>query len=171
MTKNCHMGLNWIEARRVAKRTILLYSPAIDKDLLEDIVQDSIERALMKLTQFDKSKGTFNAWVSRLAKNVFIDYTRKNGKYVFINHEFAHIIEDENDYFEIEEREVAVLFALEKLKERDKNLIKMRHFDNLSFEEIENLTGIPEKSVPVYIMRARKELKKYFMELQISSAA
>jgi len=165
------MGLNWIEARRVAKQTILHFSPAIDQNLLEDIVQDSMERALMKLAQFDNTKGSFNAWVARLAKNVFIDYTRKNGKYVFINQEFANLIEDDNDYFEIEEREVAVLFAMKKLKERDKNLIKMRHFENLSFEEIGHLTGIPEKSVPVYIMRARKELKKYFLELQISSAA
>lgn len=171
MTKKCRMELNWIEARRVAKKAILHVSPTIEENLLEDIVQDAIERALLKLAQFDESKGTFNAWVSRLAKNVFIDYTRKNGKYVFINHEFAHIIEDENDYFEIEEREVAVLFAVEKLKERDKNLIKMRHFDNLSFEEIGNLTGIPEKSVPVYIMRARKELKKYIQESSILNAA
>jgi RNA polymerase sigma-70 factor (ECF subfamily) len=149
----------------------LHFSPTIDQNLLEDIVQDSMERALMKIAKFDESKGTFNSWVARLAKNVFIDYTRKNGKYVFINQEFANLVEDENDYFEIEGREVAILFAVEKLKERDKNLIKMRHFDNLTFEEIGSLTGIPEKNVPVYIMRARKELKKYFMEFQISSAA
>ena len=171
MTKKCRMELNWIEARRVAKKAILYVSPTIEENLLEDIVQDAIERALLKLARFDESKGTFNAWVARIAKNVFIDYTRKNGKYVFINHEFTNLVEDENEYFAIEEREIAVLFAVEKLKERDKNLIKMRHFDNLSFEEIGNITGIPEKNVPVYIMRARKELKKYIIEKEILPAA
>ncbi len=171
MTKNCRMKLNWIEARRVAKKAILHVSPTIEANLLEDIVQDAIERALLKLERFDESKGTFNAWVAKIAKNVFIDYTRRNGKYVFITHEFTNLVEDENEYFEIEEREVAVLFAVEKLKERDKNLIKMRHFENLSFEEIGNITGIPEKCVPVYIMRARQELKKYITENQILPAA
>ncbi|MFY7944195.1 MAG: RNA polymerase sigma factor, partial [Crocinitomicaceae bacterium] len=85
MTKKCRMELNWIEARRVAKKAILHVSPTIEENLLEDIVQDAIERALLKLARFDESKGTFNAWVAKIAKNVFIDYTRKNGKYVFIN--------------------------------------------------------------------------------------
>ena len=171
MTKNCRMKLNWIEARRVAKKAILRVSPTIEANLLEDIVQDAIERALLKLARFDESKGTFNAWIAKIAKNVFIDFTRRNGKYVFINHEFTNLVEDENEYFAIEEREVAVLLAVEKLKERDKNLIKMRHFENLSFEEIGNITGIPEKNVPVYIMRARKELKNYIIEKQILPAA
>jgi RNA polymerase sigma-70 factor (ECF subfamily) len=165
------MKLNWIEARRVAKKAILRVSPTIEANLLEDIVQDAIERALLKLARFDESKGTFNAWIAKIAKNVFIDFTRRNGKYVFINHEFTNLVEDENEYFAIEEREVAVLLAVEKLKERDKNLIKMRHFENLSFEEIGNITGIPEKNVPVYIMRARKELKNYIIEKQILPAA
>jgi len=171
MTKNCRMKLNWIEARRVAKKAILRVSPTIEANLLEDIVQDAIERALLKLARFDESKGTFNAWIAKIAKNVFIDFTRRNGKYVFINHEFTNLVEDENEYFAIEEREVAVLLAVEKLKERDKNLIKMRHFENLSFEEIGNITGIPEKNVPVYMMRARKELKNYIIEKQILPAA
>jgi RNA polymerase sigma-70 factor (ECF subfamily) len=165
------MKLNWIEARRVAKKAILRVSPTIEANLLEDIVQDAIERALLKLARFDESKGTFNAWIAKIAKNVFIDFTRRNGKYVFINHEFTNLVEDENEYFAIEEREVAVLLAVEKLKERDKNLIKMRHFENLSFEEIGNITGIPEKNVPVYMMRARKELKNYIIEKQILPAA
>ena len=172
MTKNCRMDLNWIEARKVATKTIVRCSPAIDKDLLEDIVQDTIERALIKLSHFDETKGAFNAWVATIARNVFVDYTRKNGKCVFISYDFINVTNQiDDDYIELEELELSLLNAVEELKERDKTLIKMRHFDNLSYGEIGKLTGIPKNSVPVYIMRARKELKKYYIQKQNYYAA
>lgn len=161
MAKNCRMEFNWIEARNVAKRTILRCSPGIEKDLLEDIVQDSVERALLKLSKFEAKKGSFNAWMATIARNVFIDFTRKEGKHVFVNYELIEsTFSDTEDYLFLEERAIALLDAIECLKIKDKTLVKLRYFDNLSFEEIEFQTGIPRKNVPVYIMRAKEELKK-----------
>jgi RNA polymerase sigma-70 factor (ECF subfamily) len=162
MAKNCRMDLNWIEARNVAKKTILRYAKTIDRDLLEDIAQDTIERALLKISHFNLLKGNFNAWISVIARNTFIDFTRKKGIIVPICRELNNIsIEDNTDASIKEDLELHLLSAFNTLKEREKLLIKLRYLDNKSFEEISQITGIQEKSVPVYIMRARKEMKNH----------
>ena len=165
------MDFNCVEARSIAKKTILSQSPKIDRDLLEDLVQDAIEKALIKIEFYNCSKGTFQGWMSTLTKNLFIDYTRKAKNIQYISLDISLLSHNDEDYGTIEELESCLRVAMNQLRIRDRQLIQHRHFDNLSLEEIGEILGIAEKSVPVYLMRARKDLKGNFVRLRKNLAA
>lgn len=55
---------------------------------------------------------------------------------------------------------------LNRLPFQQKLLIQLRHWDNLSDEEIENVTGLTRGNIKVSISRARKTIKELFQKLE-----
>lgn len=54
---------------------------------------------------------------------------------------------------------------IEQLPEQQKTVIKMREFDNCSFEEIEEHTGLSSINIRVLLSRARKRIREQFNDL------
>jgi RNA polymerase sigma-70 factor (ECF subfamily) len=56
--------------------------------------------------------------------------------------------------------------ALNRLTEIQRSVILLRDYEGYSYQEIEQITGLNESQVKVYIYRARLALKKYIGSIE-----
>ncbi len=88
-------------------------------------------------------------WVLRIARNLSIDYIRQGSKLPTVTDSegkdifsYLQIAEPSREDFIINGEEKLSLHALiNKLPEEQKEVLVMRHYANLSFKEISDLTG------------------------------
>ena len=122
-----------------------------DQDVAEDLLQDVFVKVLHTLNS-DKynEEGKFQPWVMRIAHNMAIDYFRKAKRYptilledgsnLFNSLSFA---EDSSEEQRIKEETLAwVRNLIDELPEAQKEVVIMRHYLDLSFQEIAEQTGV-----------------------------
>ncbi len=135
---------------------INLYS----KVAAEDVCQDVFIKAWKALPGFTlKNGGTLQAFLFRIARNLIIDISRKK-KEVSIDEALEiptdeDLIEDLSKKTEIEQ----VKKAFEKLEDRDRQIIFLRYFEDLSHSEVAKIIGIREGALRVRTIRLLKKLK------------
>ncbi|WP_280336053.1 RNA polymerase sigma factor [Nocardia wallacei] len=125
-----------------------------NKNLAEDLVQE----AFLKLW---KSKGPLeNRYMYRISKSVYIDYLRKlnrqpPGSYIgdFDEDKF---IEESDDSEGVDE----VLEAILDLPAEQQTVVYLRHFQEMTTEEISKETGYTPAQVSRYLYRAHTKLQK-----------
>jgi RNA polymerase sigma-70 factor (ECF subfamily) len=122
-----------------------------DESLAEDILQETFIKALMTLRKGKyQEEGKFVAWVSRIAYNLAIDHFRKNKRYpigpIEENEDFENDLafyEESIEEQKIKEEKTRKLHALiETLPLAQQEVVKMRHFQNMSFQEIAQATNV-----------------------------
>jgi RNA polymerase sigma-70 factor (ECF subfamily) len=120
-----------------------------------------------------KPKGSFAAWLMRLAANRAIDFVRKNKRHkhaVFEEAEHgaqaagaAHMDTARRaDASEIDER---VQSALQALSARQRTVFVLRHYEGMALTEIADAMGCTVGSVKVHLFRAAKKLQKQLEDL------
>lgn len=123
-----------------------------NKDLAEDIFQETFIKAIVTIKQGRYTEsGKFRAWINRIAHNLVIDHFRqeKNEKTLF-NEEYEVDLFNNKNLCEktIEEEliKVQVLSDVKKLIEylpdTQKEVLVMRYYNDLSFREIAEKTGV-----------------------------
>ncbi len=154
-----------------------------DEDDVEDLVQETFIKAYKSLDRF-QSNYTFSSWIYKIASNSCIDFLRKKRlNIVSLDQPFTNKNDDEdNIHLEIEdnsyqpdiefinnERKNALIDSIENLPEKYKIIIKMRHEEELDYNEIAEKLNLPLGTVKVHLFRARKllldNLKKYNIQL------
>jgi RNA polymerase sigma-70 factor (ECF subfamily) len=101
-----------------------IYSKIADRDLVDDIFQDTFMKVIKTLkSQSYNEEGKFLPWVMRIASNLIIDHYRKNKR---MNEQV------ENDLRKI----------IERLPDDQKEVLIMRIYQDLSFKEISEVTGV-----------------------------
>ena len=55
---------------------------------------------------------------------------------------------------------------VKQLPERQQQLIRLKHYEELSDKEIEKITGLKTGNIKVIISRARKTIKEQFLKLE-----
>lgn len=136
-----------------------------------DLVQEIFIKVYMALDRYD-SKYNFSTWVFRIAQNAAIDVVRKKG----LDETSLTVVDrdggGERD-MEIEadvvsphralsnkEMSVAMEEAINSLPDDYRDLIQLRHFAELSYEEIAQIRNLPLGTVKNKLFRARNVLKK-----------
>ena len=137
---------------------------------MNDIVQDALLKAYQNRSKFDLNKATFSTWISTIAKRTCFDFFKKKcNKIIFLSEEsipFNMEIVEYND-----DMDLFLYSAIEQLNDLNQTLLKFKYLENKSASEIATLTGIPEKNVPVYTMRARQELKTIYFKIYYNQVA
>ena len=128
-----------------------IYSKVLDRDIAEDIFQDTFIKVIKTLKKGSyNEEGKFLPWVMRIAHNLIIDYFRKNRRMpkfessddfnIFsvisddkLNAE-KQIIKDQID------SDLSVL--IDELPEDQKEVLIMRIYRDMSFKEISENTGV-----------------------------
>lgn len=104
-----------------------------------------------------QNKYKFEQWLFVIARTVLIDFLRKNKKITLTESL------DDNEFYlfqEIEEEKTNEIEThLENLSEKEKELLKMRYEDELSFREISERLSQSEVSLRKFISRTIKKLK------------
>ena len=137
-------------------------------DDADDIVQDTFLKAFNALHSYNHTF-PFPAWLYKIASNTCIDYFRRNRirpiSIENINREggdIYDIIPDKSTPIDVHiinnEMKEALLKAVELLPLRYKQCIQLRHFEELSYEEISLTMNLPLGTVKITLFRARKML-------------
>ena len=128
-----------------------IFSKIQDRDATEDVFQDTFIKVIRTLKQGNyNEQGKFLPWVMRIAHNLVIDYFRKHNRMPkFKNNgdfDIFSVLSDESPNAEskIVENQIAdqVRILLEELPEDQKAVIKMRIYQDMSFKEISENTGV-----------------------------
>lgn len=122
------------------------------RELTEDIFQDTFFKAIINLKQGNYvESGKFLPWINRIAHNLIIDHFRrqKNENNISIDATEYDLLNNSNLYEQsIEENMINeqilsdVVRLIYFLPENQQEVVRMRIFQDLSFKEIADLTGV-----------------------------
>ena len=137
-------------------------------DDADDIVQDTFLKAFNALHSYNQTY-PFPAWLYKIASNTCIDYFRRKRirpiSIENINREggdMYDIIPDKSTPIDVNiinnETKEELLKAVDQLPLRFKQCIQLRHFEELSYEEISIKMDLPLGTVKITLFRARKML-------------
>lgn len=145
----------------------------------KDFAEDSVQQSFMKLCRAKPSfENTESAkyWLKTVAKNSLFTFHKKNKKYIFIDtQESASQIENlqpeidvangfEN-LAELEEESLhknAIINLMNKLTKKQKEVLHLRYFENLTYEQIAKKTQNKVTNVGFLINEGKKNLKKFW---------
>ena len=140
-----------------------------------DIAQDVYLKVYQKLPGF-KFQSKLSTWIGQICYNTCVDHLRKR-KLVLVENTFETEKESASDVLDMmnvaqgsfdEPVDTAVIgkdisgivkMKIEKLPPIYKTLIGLYHNEELSYDEIGEITGLPAGTVKSYLFRARKQLK------------
>ena len=141
--------------------------------LAQDLTQETFLRAFSHLESFDP-RFRFTSWILRIAHNLAVDAFRRKapaevpfdepGSPPQARLERA-LIDPRSDEAtrRIEHGDLARALetALERLRPEYRELLVLRHHQDLSYEEIATVTGLPVGTVKSYLHRARGEMARH----------
>ena len=150
----------------------MLYEKVSDQELAKDLTIESLGKAFQKLHLYTPDY-TFSTWLFTVARNHCIDYLRKHklptisivkmmldedGKRT----NFDLVSKDLNPEQKMEKKQrIAFLRQIvDQLKPVYRDLVKMRYFKELSYEEIAQTLDIPIGTVKAQLHRSREQLFK-----------
>lgn len=151
------------------------YNIVEDTHTAEDLVQDC---CITIIDNLDKIRGVEpckqRAYIVSIVKNSSINYVVKRNrrsKYSFLSENeqvFDETVSDESvDDRLLQESDIeSVRKALLKLSERDRTILRMKYFDQLSDKEIASYLAIKIDSVRYYFTLARRQLKAILSEME-----
>ena len=128
-----------------------IYSKIKDKDLTEDIFQDTFIKVIKTLKKGNyNEEGKFLPWVMRISHNLVIDYFRKNNRMPkFKNTDDFNIFSVLGDNSLNVEKQLIqdqiyedVRELVNGLPDEQKEVLIMRMYKDMSFKEISENTGV-----------------------------
>jgi RNA polymerase sigma factor (sigma-70 family) len=123
----------------------------------EDVVSETIERALRYRSSYDPSAGTAIAWLVGIARRCIADALRERARRVDVSvDELAGVQPDFSSQVALRSD---VRQALEALEERERELIGLRYGADLSAREIGALLDVRTNTVEVAIHRTLAKLR------------
>ncbi len=130
------------------------------KEVTEDIVGDIFHKALQKINSYDADKGVFSAWLYRIARNSVIDYYRQQKSDIPLEDVF------DIGFDERTPESLDAISALDKVQEylgslnaKQREIIVLRVWEELSYKEIAAIVGGSEDSVKMNFSRSIRELR------------
>jgi RNA polymerase sigma-70 factor (ECF subfamily) len=153
-----------------------IYSKINDRDLSDDIFQDTFIKVIKTLkSQSYNEEGKFLPWVMRIAHNLVIDHFRKAKKmpfqreteeYSIFNYMTDNSLNVEGQIIS-QQVESDLNKLLDELPEDQKEVIMMRIYQDLSFKEIADLTGVSINTALGRMRYALLNLRKIIEKNQI----
>ena len=129
-----------------------------DRVEAEDLAQETFMRAFDRLYTFDSGR-EFGPWVRRIAANLCLNYLESRKVAADLDEERdgdqSHMPEPAA---EVRERSAQIRDALASLPARYRVVIELRHYQDLSYDEIASELNIPLSDVKSHLFRARKLL-------------
>ncbi|MEJ8804542.1 RNA polymerase sigma factor [Pontibacter sp. H249] len=143
----------------------------------EDLMQDAFIKAIhtMKSGRYNE-EGKFSSWICRIAHNLAIDFFRKekrspmitleDGSNVFNTMAFA---EDSAEQLQVKEDTHARLRELiQTLPQSQREVLMMRHYADMSFQEIADATGVSINTALGRMRYALINLRKKMLNTNIA---
>jgi len=141
----------------------------------EDLTQEVFIKIFQTLKSFDAAQGTFVTWLNRVARNHLVDHYRRTKKDRItssIEEEVGGLEEKPSPTVEpvaqVESRERKELLqrGLDKLSPDLREAVILRDLQDLDYDEIAQVLGVPEGTVKSRINRGRLELARVLKRME-----
>lgn len=123
-----------------------------DRSVADDLFQETFVKAIMTIRQGRYNEvGKFSAWITRIARNLIIDYFRQEKTE-------AAVSTDDSNYDVLNRRELSegtvedlmintqirsdIRRIICRLPKPQREVLMMRYYRNMSFKEIAEVTGV-----------------------------
>lgn len=123
-----------------------------NRDMADDIFQDTFIKAITTIKQGKYTEsGKFRAWITRIAHNLIIDYFRQernentvsNNEYEFDLFNNSSLCDDNIETTLVKNQVLSdVKKLVDFLPESQREVLNMRYYEDLSFKEIADKTGV-----------------------------
>lgn len=123
-----------------------------NQDAADDIFQDTFMKAIVTIQQGRYvENGKFQAWLTRIAHNLIIDYFRQNKNENCVSNDDVEYdlfndmkLSEANVETKMVHEQVLddVKMLIEHLPQNQKEVVFMRYYQGLSFKEIAEVTGV-----------------------------
>jgi RNA polymerase sigma-70 factor (ECF subfamily) len=159
----------------------LIYRMVRDRELAEDLAQDTFVKVLNALDRYNPTY-KFSSWIFKIANNATIDHLRRKEldtlsldgapEATTPDQIEATALQlgsrDESPLEVVEARELGgqIEQAIAQLRPEYQSCIILRHVEGRPYEEIAEILDLPLGTVKTYIHRARNELKELLGELR-----
>ncbi|WP_282050285.1 RNA polymerase sigma factor [Maribacter aquivivus] len=137
--------------RHNSRLTGFIYSKVGDRELTEDIFQDTFMKVIRTLKRGAyNEEGKFLPWVMRIAHNLVIDHFRKHNRMPMYNSKESYNIFSllGDDKLNAEKQLIKeqidsdLLRMIKELPEDQQEVLEMRIYKDMSFKEISDNTGV-----------------------------
>lgn len=131
-----------------------------DRFLADDLVQDTLERALAKFALW-RNSGRLEAWLQTVMHNVFANQIRARAARPSMS-EFDELAQEpairaaQNDRLEVAD----LATALDRLPPEQREVLLLVTLEELSYEETARILDIPLGTVMSRLSRARDRLRR-----------
>ncbi len=144
-----------------------LFSLAVSITGSHPLAEDSVHTAFAKLFKHPVPPGDLVAYVFKSVRNAAIDTTRKNRRDTKLNDSLingylppAAQPSEPPDNLLTKERHELLRNAIDSLGKEDKEVITLKSFAGLTFEQVGEVTNISPKTVATRYRRALKKLEQ-----------
>ncbi len=153
---------------------------SVNREEAEDILQDIFIKLYRNLNGFDTAL-KFSSWVYRIAHNEIISQYRKKKQAQYSieldagddeSRSLLNFLSDtmsvESEYIDKEKANL-VGAVLESLAPKYRDVLVLRYFEDLSYDEISDILRKPPGSVATLINRAKDKFKKIAVKHKLES--
>jgi RNA polymerase sigma factor (sigma-70 family) len=143
-----------------------------DEDVAEDLLQDTFIKAIhtLKGGRYNE-EGKFSPWITRVAHNLAIDYFRRHksvrhrsiDEAGYLANTLTAVEEDlekMEEILAIEETHSRLRQLIQELPAAQKEVLLMRHYGDMSFQEIADATGVSVNTALGRMRYALNNLRK-----------
>jgi RNA polymerase sigma-70 factor (ECF subfamily) len=149
-----------------------------DYDAALDLTQEIVIKVYGSLFRY-RPEFKFSTWIYKIAHNSAVDHLRRNA-----GRERSLVNGPEGDHYDLpvqsgkpspeqeserEERRVEIESVVRSLPAAYRELIILRHSQDLTYEEIVAVTGLPLGTVKNRLFRAREMMRQLFIRRGIGS--
>ena len=136
-------------------------------DDADDLLQETFVKVYINIHRYSADY-TFGQWIYTIARNTFIDFARKRQDALPLDERYAVPVESsaptpEERVISIQQRSQLDGY-MANMSADYRQLIELRFFDELSYEEISQRLSIPLGTVKTRIHRARERLCRLITE-------
>jgi RNA polymerase sigma-70 factor (ECF subfamily) len=156
----------------------LIFKMVRNAEDAEDLTQESFAKAFNSITTFDP-KFAFSTWLFKIATNNCIDYIRRKKMQTLslsqspsgddnsgVTLQIADSDPVPDEVMLKKQRREIVARAVEALPERYQQLIQLRYFRELSYEEVAQELKIPLGTVKAQLHRAKELLNEALEDIK-----
>jgi RNA polymerase sigma-70 factor (ECF subfamily) len=177
---------NYVEGNENALSTLIkrheskiygfIYSKIADRDISNDIFQDTFIKVIKTLKSNSyNEEGKFLPWVMRISHNLIVDHFRKTKKMPMYREteEFSifSVMSDNSLTIEgkmiVDQVEIDLKKLIQELPEDQKEVLVMRMYQDMSFKEISEITGVSINTALGRMRYALMNLRKIIDKHQI----
>ena len=133
------------------------------QDELEDVCQDVFMKVYQNLGKY-RNECKLSTWIATIAYNTSINYLRKFKKGDEFNPDDSAALRNLKDFdqadFEKADLHRYIRDQIELLPAQYRTVLTLFHLEEFSYQEIEQITGMPEGTIKSYLFRAKAILRE-----------